>query len=544
MKGRSPTFSQVALDIVGSTKFGRYPKISLEETFNMIISDNFLVDYAGHDIAIDIEKTGQGRGIFTSVPGGFMIVVVGNGVFRIEPNLDVTRLSTTLHTSIGDVFIDENNTHQIIICDKKYLYIYKYLTATDIVQIVLPNNSSGSTFVPGYISYQDGRFLSPSLGTSIWRLSEVGIGDSWPADSQHEGLLQTKPDTVVAAQRFPGRGNLLYLFGMTIVEPWTDIGAKLFPYQRNSSVNIDYGCVNPATIAYNDNIIVWLAANEKSGPMIAYSTGGDIKKISTDGIDFKLAELTNPGNSYGFLFRQDGHLLYQITFPDDNLTYVYDFNTQMFFTLCDENFNYHIAKRVAFFNDKYYFVSFKDGNVYQMSSDFTTYSGKEIPRIRICKPLRLPDTSRFSVNNLTFTIEQGVQNNEFLNEFLLTESGQIIFTEDNKPIEVTVSIEKTIELPLYAEDGSVLLAENGQELFTEEIVYEPYIIPQRVGLSLSKNGGESFGSTWWKDLNPRGKFRNRLIFWNLGAANDMTFQIRFQGLGRFVATDGITSIFQ
>lgn len=547
MKGRSPTFTQVPLDIVGSTKFGRYPKISTEQTFNMIISDNFLVDYAGYSLDIPIQETGQGRGIYTSVRGNFMLAVVASRVYIISSNLEVTQLTNELYTSVGDVFIDENDSQQVAICDKQYIYLYDYSAAgsKNISYVTLPDNTDGTKFFPGYISYQNGRFIAPSGGNN-WRLSDVGNGATghWPADSQHEGKLQTKPDHTVAAQRFPGRGNLLYLFGSTIVEPWQDIGAFLFPYQRNSSVNIDYGCLNPATIAYNDNVIIWLAANEKSGPMIAYSTGGDIKKISTDGIDFKLAQLSNPANSYGFLFRQDGHLLYQITFPDDNFTYVYDFNTQMFFTLTDENFNYHIAKRVTFFNDQYYFVSFKDGNIYRMSSEITTYNGAEIPRIRICKNIRLPDASRFAINNLTFTIEQGTQSDVFINEALLTESGEIILTEDNQPIDVTEVQIIITESPLYTESGDVLLTEDGQELMAEDEDFAPIPIPQTVGLSVSKNGGESFGTTWYKDLNPQGKYRNRLIFWQLGSANDFVPQFKFQGLGRFVATDGIASIYQ
>ncbi len=280
---------------------------------------------------------------------------------------------------------------------------------------------------------------------------------------------------------------------------WQDVGANLFPYQRNSSVNIDYGCLNPATIAYLDTVVVWLAANEKSGPMIAYTTGGDIRKISTDGIDFQLTKLKNPSNAYGFLFRQDGHLLYQITFPDDNLTYVYDFNTQMFFTLCDENMNAHIAKRVAFFNDKYYFVSFIDGDIYEMGTQFTTYNGVEIPRIRVCKNIRLPDASRFAINNLTFTLEQGTQT--LVNETLLQQ-----FTE-----------------PLMTESGETILTESGEVIY---VVYYKNVltqIPQTVALTVSKNGGESFGTIWSKDF---------------------IAQFRFHGLSRFVVTDGIVGIYQ
>jgi hypothetical protein len=360
----------------------------------------------------------------------------------------------------------------------------------------------------------------------------------------HVGSLQTKPDTVVAVQRFPGRGNLAYVFGKTIIEPWQDIGAPLFPYQKNSSVNIDYGCLNAATIAYNENMIAWLAANEKSGPFIAFSTGGDINKISTDGIDFKFSQLTNPSNSYGFFFRQDGHLIYQITFPDDNLTYIYDFNTKKFFSLCDQNQNFHIAKRVAFFNNAYYFVSFIDGNLYGYSTQYTTFDGYEIPRIRVCRNVRMPDASRFAINNLTFTLEQGTQPNVFEGSDLLAEDGSILMTESGEDLLVSSGFQVIIEEPLEDELGNDLLCEDGSDLLATVISDNPEPVPQTVALSVSKNGGESFGTYWRKELNSRGFYKNRLIFWNLGAANDFVPQLRFYGLGRFVVTDGILSVYQ
>jgi hypothetical protein len=518
MKGRSPTFKQVPLNIVGSTKFGRYPKISVEQTYNMIISDGFLVPFAGHLQVAPIANNAQGRAIYTSVRYNHMIVVIANNVYSVSPSLAVSFIGS-IATFQGDVYIDENNTNQIAICDRSNIYIYNWETGSFTTATDGSNPTLG--FIPGYITYQNGRFVAASLETAQWRLSNVGDGTVWPNDSFHVGLLQTKPDNVVATQRVPSRGNLLYVFGSTVTEIWQDIGSNLFPYQRNSSVNIDYGCLNAATIAFNDTIVVWLAANEKSGPMIAYSMGGDIKKISTDGIDFKFTQLTNPSNSYGFLFRQDGHLIYQITFPDDNLTYIYDFNTDKFFTLTDESVNAHIAKRVAFFNDNYFFVSFVDGNLYELSTTFTTYNGAEIPRFRICNPIRLPDASRFSIPNLTFTIEQGTQDNSFTN-FQITGD----------------------ELPILTEDGQNLLTEDGQILLTEGFAEGATLIPQRVGLSVSKNGGESFGTIWMKELNARGLFRNRLNYWQLGAANDLTVKIQFWGLSRFVATDGVVNIYQ
>jgi hypothetical protein len=534
MKGRSPTFSQIPLDIVGSTKFGRYPKISVEETFNMIISDNFLVPYAGHILIRSIIEAGEGRALYTSNRYDHMIAVIANNVYSITSNLSFSIIGK-LATFSGDVYIDENNTNQIAISDSQKLYIYNYTTGSFTTPTI--------DFMPGYLSYQNGRFVAASVGTSTWRLSAVGDGNTWP--DINTGTLQTKPDYVVATQRFPGRGNLIYIFGNTVTEAWQDVGYALFPYQRMSSVNIDYGCLNPATIAFNENYIVWLAANEKSGPVIAYSTGGDINRISTDGIDFRFTQLKKPEDSYGFLFRQDGHLIYQITFVTDNVTYIYDFNTKKFFTLCDEYQNFHIAKKVAYFNEAYYFVSFTDGNLYQLGSQFTSYDGIEIPRVRVCRNIRLPDGSRFAVNNITFTIEQGTQENIYATDELLTESGFIIMTESGQNIEVSTGGLITITYqPIQAEDDTLLLTESGQELLiaVQSDIQNP--VPQAVHLSVSKNGGESFGTIWSKRLNSKGNFRNRLQYWNAGSANDFIPQFRFWGLGRFVATDGIVSIYQ
>jgi len=541
MKGRSPTFTQLPLDVVGSTRFGRYPKISQEQTFNMIISDGFLVPYAGHLQVATVAPQQDGRGIFTSVRLNSMVVVIGNMAYLVSPDIEVTTIGQ-LNTSTGTVYIDENLNGQIVICDQFFLYVYNYATpTTPALQVITPATLG---FTPGYITMQNNRIVAAGKGTSNWNLSALGDATSWPGTAAFVGALQTKPDYVQAVQRFPGRGNLLYVMGTTVSEPWQDIGAALFPYQKNSSVNIDYGCLSPATIAYNENYIVWLATNEKSGPFIAYSTGGDIQRISTDGIDFKFTTLTNPSNSYGFLFRQDGHLIYQITFPDDALTYSYDFNTKKFFTITDENQNAHIAKRVAFFNNTYYFVSFVDGNIYEMSTKYSTYNGVEIPRIRICRNIRMPDASRFAVNNLTFTLESGTQQQIIESDDLMTESGEDILTDTLQTIMVNSPFNYYVAEPIMTDAGDNILTDNLTDLDANVLSDQPYIVPQSVGLSVSKDGGLNFGAVKIKDLPPQGNTRNRLIYWQLGAANDFVPMFQFWGLSRFVVTDGIASVYQ
>ncbi len=398
MKNSTQQLSVVQLQIVGGNKFGRYPKVSNEQTWNMIQTDDCLVPYAGYRLA-SLSGGSQGRGFFKSTRLNKMIEVVDNQVFAIDTNINRNRIGS-IETSEGNVYIDENDVDQIAICDQKNIYIYNW-SASTFAKVV------GLDFIPGYIAFQDGYFIATSVGQPVWYLSAPGDGLTWPQDATSTGTFQTKPDNTQAAVRMPGKGNMLLVMGETVTECWTDIGANLFPYQRSSWFNIDYGCINPATIATSDTFIVWLGINEKSGIVLLYSDGGSVQPLSDEGLNYLFANLTNPSNCYGFLFKQDGHLIYQFTFPDDNRSFIFDFETKQFFSVSDENQNYHIAKKVVFFNNKYYFISFIDGSIYEFSSNIYNLNGLPMPKIRLIKNIRLPDSSPFVVNNLNFMIEQG-----------------------------------------------------------------------------------------------------------------------------------------
>jgi hypothetical protein len=134
---------------------------------------------------------------------------------------------------------------------------------------------------------------------------------------------------------------------------------------------------------------------------------------------------------------------------------------------------------VFYYNNSYYFISFEDGNIYEMNSKYIDFNGSVIPRIRIPGTIRLPDSSPFVSNNITFTMEQG-------------------------------------------QNSSI----------------------QRVDLSISMDGGESFSNEVGQPLNALGLRRNRIVFWTGGYMNEFTPQFRFWGDGRFVVTDGVVNIYQ
>lgn len=524
---------EVPLKLIGGTHYGRYPKISLEETWNMIISDGALVDYAGYKNIQSIAPNLLGRSIHASTIANMMFAVIGNQFFTISPSFQVTFIST-IGTGEGEVFMEENNGSQIAFTDTVNIYVYNYTTFTfSTITGASLTAQLGFNVSPGYISFQNGRFIVACLGTQNWILSAFNDGLSWPtsADISQIGSLQTKPDTVQAAVPFPGRGNLLFVFGHNVVEPWVDVGAALFPYQKQASYNIDYGCLNAASIAELGNHTVWLGANEQSGPVIMVSDGNSIKEISTDGLDFKFSTLTDSTDCSGFLMKLDGHLIYQFTFKTDNLSYLYDFDMQLFFTVSDEFLNYHIARKVVFFNNQYFFVSFNDGNLYEFGTQFTNYEYsttniKQIPRFRICPPLRLPSQRYYIIKSLGFTIENGQPNS--IQKFFFYAGEPILLAEEDGTI--------------IAEENGVLLALDQQ---TESTYTEFDVASEAVDLSISRDGAENFGNQLRLNMNPTGNRKSRFIYQRLGIANDTTVMLQFWGYGRFVVPgDGVVEVYQ
>jgi hypothetical protein len=533
MISRGPNFKQIPLNIVGSSVFGRYPKISIEKTYNMFISDNFLVPYAGYQLAVLSSMLGngtEGRGIYASTKLGRMVVVINSNVYLVnlfydqdnQMNFDQqVSLIGTLQTSVGVVYIAENNKPQIAISDGTAIYVYDTTLS--------PNFQTATIdFVPGYITFHDTYFIAASMGTNIWRLSGNNDGLSWPDESPNVGALETKADNVQAVVRFPSKGNMVLVMGSTVTESWYDTGAQLFPYQRTNNFSIDYGCLNPATIAYMDEMVVWLAQNEKSGPIVMYTDGGPPTKITTDGFDYVFSQLTEPADSQGFLYRQDGHLIYHLNFYTDNLSLFYDFSTQKIYHACDQNLNYFIAATVAFFNNQYYFVTKNDGNLYAFDTIFTDYQTVdkdnnivtfEIPRIRTCQNIRMPSQEYFIANDIGFTIESGETDYYQQNLgsiFLITQDSNFIITQDSNFL-------------ILQQEASTGIGPNS--------------VP-RVDLSISTDGGATFGSDFAYVLPPIGIRKNRLMWWQAGIVNDLVCQFKFWSFGRFVVTDGVVNIRQ
>ena len=553
----TPGAEQIPIEIVGSSSFGDYPKISLEKTYNMFESDGFLVPFPGyHKVVEPLANAREGRGYFRSFRGDFTLAVVDSAVYKIDINL-ASSLVGFINTSIGEVFMDENLNQQIAIVDGTNLYIYNYALNILTTQAGGP---LGTTLIPNYVTYHNTFFL-------IGNANNTGDGARWWAYefatdttvTPHSDMaLQTKPDNALAIVRIPGQAANVLVFGGSVCEVHTQTGGlnatgQPQDYQRNSSISIDEGCLSVSTIATNNTYIAWLGISENNMPAIVIMSGQQTERVSTDGIDFFLQGLQAPETSTAMMYRLNGHLFYHITFYDkrDNTTLIYDIENKKFYHLSDQNLDYHPARTMVFFNanensvldsvpQNIFFMSIRNGAIYQLSQQFTNIIEDintdvnanlgagiapapvdpnlvyEMQRIRICKPIRFPTSAPFKLNQICFTIEMGCDNIDAVQDCIV-----LMITEDD--------IRIWSEIPDYRQ---MVPERHGQE----DCVSTPY--RGRIDLALSKDGAESFSNYVPRYLNPVGERRN-ILRWNKGGrANDITPKFRFWTLGRIVATNG------
>jgi hypothetical protein len=537
---QTPNATDTPINVVGASTFGRYSKISGEKTYNMFISDEWLVNFAGFQkiLNLGLEGAVEGRGSFHSVRGNILIIVVSNQVYSIDANLVATFVGK-IQTFSGDVTIDENLNSQIGIVDGNNFYIYNY--SIPVPNLVLQTVSPDLT--PNYITFHNTYFILGNANSTAAGSAWYGFSFSTPTTVTPSFVLalQTKPDYAVAVTRLPGQANNILVIGTSVCEIWTNVQGLQF-YRRNSTVNIDYGCVSVGTISNSDKYVAWLAVNENNAPTIMVYSGQGAAPISTDGIDYALSKIQFPAESTGMFFRQDGHLFYQLTFfnPADNLTLVYDFTTQKFFHLSDQNLDHHPARNYIYFDNNLYFISLNNACLYQSSTDITTYNESignvdptqifDIQRIRTCENIRNADSTRFIANSLVITIEQG-QDQEVSGISLLNNEDFII-DEDSYP---------GWDDPLITEFGIPIITELSGAGIGQGELPPPY--RPRVDLSVSYDGGVTWSNTVSRGLNPVANRKNILTWEKIGQANDLVLKFRFWGRSRFVVSNGSLQIY-
>lgn len=303
-----------------------------------------------------------------------ILYAVVDNTFYSYDSVGVRTSRGTLNTSTGLVEICDIND-EIFIND--FTNCYSYIPSTQDFAVV---NDADFPVSPSSITAQDGFFLVSQSGTSTVYGSDVANGRSWNALSF--GAKTGQGDHVVKVISDERR---VFVLGEKTSEVWFNSGAPTFSFEVDTSVFYHYGCAAKMSAVACKNILYFLAKSANGGVEILSIAGYQPEVISNPAITYRINQLTTYSDAQAFCYTQNGHTFYEIIFPTDDVTFLYDITTGLWSEL-QSNGGRHQANCYAYCFGYQLVGDYASGKIYYLDPDSYTDNGTAIDREIITSP--------------------------------------------------------------------------------------------------------------------------------------------------------------
>jgi hypothetical protein len=245
---------------------------------------------------------GEGRGLY--VMRGSLYAVVGTTLYRVYSGGTADILGSL--PGSGKLMFAGNGTD--ILFSNRYLFASGTVAA--VADSDLPPVSA--------IGHVNSRVVYAESGTGRWGCSEVN--DSGSYDPLNFATAEAAPDDIVTL--IVDHQQVL-LFGQTTTEIWWDSGQSGFPFERLSGGVLEFGALARFGVAQQDNSVYFLA-HDRTIRRLAQQTA---IRVSTHGVEEKLASYSRVDDCQAFAYTWNGHLMVAFRFPEAGATWVHDVTT-------------------------------------------------------------------------------------------------------------------------------------------------------------------------------------------------------------------------
>ena len=377
----------------------------------------------------------------------------------------------TLNTSTGPVSWAINPTQVMLVDGSSSGYIITVSSDT-IADIADADFTGGDTVV-----FMDSYFLynTPDASTMFATAQNDGTNITATDVATAEG----HPDEILALKVFK---NELWVFGQVSIEIWWDeANATGFPFSKRVSASMDLGCGAAHSVQVVDNGLCWL---DNRGYVVYTPSYAKPGIISTPAINQEIQNMETISDAIAFTYTDRGGMFYQITFPTEEKTFVYDFITQTWhekaYWTQDDAFTRHKVNSHVRYKNWELVGGYNDGTIYILDAKTYTDGGDPIHRVRTTAHI----------------------NDEFR---LLT----------------------IYDLELHLESGKGLVTGTGSD-------------PQ-IMMRYSNDGGFTYSNELARSIGKIGEYSKR-VRWNaLGAAREWLFEFRFTDPIPFTIVDASIS---
>jgi len=470
-------------------------------------AETVILSGSGSTWTVNISQTVASTNIYASntiaFTGAIADVTVGSATYY---NLTVTG-GTVLYlgqTIVGSSVLAQTEITQIVTAGSSY-YVNKHQTIASeqmyaLNWTVIPT-TDGAFNGANTVDIVDNYFIYNNPGTQQWAASDVLSPITQPLSFASKF---TGPDNLVSLIADHGQ---VYLLGETTSEVWADVGTFPFPYQRIPGSSSQHGIASVFSVARLGNSFAYVSKNIRGQAMIVMMNGYLPQRISTHAVENTLVDQYIE-DAIAYTYQLEGHECYVITFPSLDLTWVYDFTTQMWhkWLWCDDNNVYHRHRSncAAFFQNMVLVGDWQNGQIYQLDPNNYTDSGQNIRRLRRA-PHLVTDLQRQYFEELQIQFQPGVGTG-------LSNQGATGYVQD--PFIIAPS--QTYIVPA----GATIILGIQAQLNTQTTLQNPQAM-----LRWSNDGGSTWSNEHWVSIGQQGKYKNRAIWRRLGQARDKIFEV-------------------
>jgi hypothetical protein len=368
-------------------------------------------------------------------------------------------------------------------------------------QFTLIPATDGAFTGGGIVDTNDNYFIYTRPGTQQFAVSDIlsPITQSTSFASKF-----TSPDNLVSLIANNGQ---LFLIGEKSSEVWNDQGTFPVAYQRIPGSSTQQGIIAPFSVARVGNSFAYVSQNIRGLNQIVMMNGYIPQRISTHAVENSLLDQYTE-DAIAYTYQLEGHEVYVVSFPTIDITWAYDFTTQLWhkwlWVDAYDNYHRHRSNCAAVFQGYVVVGDWENGNLYQLDQSAYTDNGNEIRRLRRA-PHLVTDLQRQYFDELQLQFQPGVGINGFSRDRNTYLGDPFIIGAS----ETFVIKYQDIDVIGYAGQISV-----------RDVLYNP-----KAMLRWSNDGGSTWSKEYWQDIGQQGKYKHRAIWRRLGMARDRIFEV-------------------
>lgn len=265
---------------------------------------------------------------------------------------------------------------------------------------------------PGTGVYIDGFGLVGVNGTNQNYQSALNDLSIWPA--LDFSSADATPDDIVSVYTIHREA---WFIKEKHVEIWVNAGQAGYSFQRLQGVFIEVGCVAPFSPAKAGESLIWLSKNSEGQGVVVKSSGYSLAPISTQAMANELQNYSTLSDAISYVYQQNQHVFYVITFPSANTTWCYDVTASALTgtpqwarrsAFNSGEMNRHWGNAYVNFNGAHLIGDYRNGNIYSYNLENYTDNGNPRKWLRSWRATKEATLQPIRYSALQINMETGI----------------------------------------------------------------------------------------------------------------------------------------